>query len=312
MRLWFIIFSIMKIISWNVNSVRARIDNILDYIKDSNPDILFLQEIKTQNDNFPSDVFKKIGYFTYVFGQKSYNGVAFISKSKIENVSNTFIKDKLKQSRIITGEILIKKKKVKLINIYVPNGNPVDTEKYDYKKVWLNLLINAIKKQLASSPNVIISGDFNVIPDDIDVYDSKRDENDALFRLEIRKKYRELINLGFIDVFRFLNRLKQDLKTDGIRHTNLCGKKIKRVAICGGSGSFLLNKAIASNADVFITGDFKYHQFFDADNQIIIADVGHYESEQFTSELIYEILNEKIPNFAVRLTAKNTNPLNYL
>ena len=114
------------------------------------------------------------------------------------------------------------------------------------------------------------------------------------------------------DEMEFLNRLKQDLKTDGIRYTNLSGKKIKKVAICGGSGSFLLNKAIASGADVFITGDFKYHQFFDADNQIIIADVGHYESEQFTSELIYEILNEKIPNFAVRLTAKNTNPLNYL
>ena len=110
----------------------------------------------------------------------------------------------------------------------------------------------------------------------------------------------------------FLNRIKTDLKTDCIRHTNLRNKKIKRVAICGGSGSFLLNNAIAEKADVFITGDYKYHQFFDADNQIIIADVGHYESEQFTSELIYEILTEKIPNFAVRLTAKNTNPLNYL
>tara|TARA_B100000809_G_scaffold31652_1_gene27565 strand:+ start:6141 stop:7235 length:1095 start_codon:yes stop_codon:yes gene_type:complete len=114
------------------------------------------------------------------------------------------------------------------------------------------------------------------------------------------------------DEMDFLNRIKTDLKTDCIRFTNLKGKKIKRVAICGGSGSFLLNKAIAASADFFITGDFKYHQFFDADNQIIIADVGHYESEQFTSELIYEILNEKIPNFAVRLTAKNTNPLNYL
>jgi dinuclear metal center YbgI/SA1388 family protein len=110
----------------------------------------------------------------------------------------------------------------------------------------------------------------------------------------------------------FFNRIKFDLKTDCIRYTNLRNKKIKRVAICGGSGSFLLDNAIRAGADVFITGDFKYHQFFDADNQIIIADVGHYESEQFTSELIYEILNEKIPNFAVRLTAKNTNPLNYL
>ena len=119
----------MKIISWNVNSVRARIENILNYIKDSDPDILFLQEIKTQNESFPSEIFKKKGYNSYVFGQKSYNGVAFLSKSKINNVKNDFIKDKLQQSRIITGEILINKKKTKLINIYVPNGNPVDTEK---------------------------------------------------------------------------------------------------------------------------------------------------------------------------------------
>jgi len=110
----------------------------------------------------------------------------------------------------------------------------------------------------------------------------------------------------------FLSRLKTDLKTDCIRHTNLLGKKVKKVAICGGSGSFLLNDAIAAGADVFVTADFKYHQFFDADNKIIIADVGHYESEQYTNELIYEILNEKIPNFAVRLTKKSTNPINYL
>ena len=119
----------MKIISWNVNSVRARIENILKYIKDSNPDILFLQEIKTPDENFPYETFKDIGYNSYVFGQKSYNGVAFLSKSKIDNIDNNFIKDKLKQSRIITGDIYVKKK-IKLINIYVPNGNPVDTEKY--------------------------------------------------------------------------------------------------------------------------------------------------------------------------------------
>ena len=200
----------MKIISWNVNSVRARIENILEYLKESKPDILFLQEIKTQNENFPSDIFKNIGYFSYVFGQKSYNGVAFLSKSKIENVDNNFIKDKLKQSRVITGEIIIKKKNIKLINIYVPNGNPVDTEKYEYKKNWLTLFNKAIKKELSSNSNIIISGDFNVIPEEIDVYDSKRYENDALFRLEIRKKYRELINLGFQDVYRLKNKTKQE------------------------------------------------------------------------------------------------------
>ncbi len=110
----------------------------------------------------------------------------------------------------------------------------------------------------------------------------------------------------------FLLRLKKDLNTDCVRHTNFLNKKVKKVALCGGSGSFLLNDAIRANADVFITGDFKYHQFFDAENKLVIADVGHYESEQYTTELIYDILMKKIPNFAVRLTKKNTNPVNYL
>ncbi len=200
----------MKIVSWNVNSVRARIENIFNYIKESEPDILFLQEIKTQEITFPKDDFKKIGYKSYVFGQKSYNGVAFLSKLKILNIDTNFINDKLKQSRIITGEIKIKSKKIKLINIYVPNGNPVNTEKYEYKKNWLNLFNKNIKKTLKNNSNIIISGDFNIIPEEIDVYDSTRYENDALFKLEIRKKYRELINLGFVDVYRHYNKNKQE------------------------------------------------------------------------------------------------------
>jgi dinuclear metal center YbgI/SA1388 family protein len=114
------------------------------------------------------------------------------------------------------------------------------------------------------------------------------------------------------DELSFLKSLKVSLKTDCVRHTNLLDKKIKKVALCGGAGSFLLGKAIQLNADVFITGDFKYHQFFDAEDKIIIADVGHYESEQFTKELIYDILTKKITNFAVHLSDINTNPINYL
>jgi exodeoxyribonuclease-3 len=200
----------MKIISWNVNSVRARLENILQYIKDSNPDILFLQEIKTEEINFPKEIFENIGYKSYIFGQKSYNGVAFLSKHEISNVNNSFFKDKLKQSRVITGEIKIKSKLIKLINIYVPNGNPVDTEKYKYKIDWFDQFNNKIKKELTENKNIIISGDFNVIPEEIDVYDSKRYENDALFRLEIRKKYRTLINLGFQDVYRYFNKSKEE------------------------------------------------------------------------------------------------------
>jgi len=200
----------MKIISWNVNSVRARIDNIKNYIKDTTPDVLMLQEIKTQNENFPNDEFKKLGYSSYVFGQKSYNGVAIISKLKLDNINIDFIKDNLNQSRIITAELNINKKKIEIINIYVPNGNPVDTEKYDYKKKWLKKFVNSVKKKLVKNPNLLIAGDFNIIPEEIDVHDFKRYENDALGRLEIRKKYRELINLGFKDIYRFVNKTKQE------------------------------------------------------------------------------------------------------
>ena len=200
----------MKIISWNVNSVRARIDNIINYIKDSDPDVLLLQEIKTQEENFPNSVFKNLGYSSYVFGQKSYNGVAIVSKLKLNNINNNFINDELKQSRIISGEILFKGKKIDLINIYVPNGNPVDTVKYEYKKKWLKKFINSIKKKLNKNSNLLIAGDYNIIPEEIDVYDFKRYENDALGRLEIRKKYRELINLGFRDIYRLINKKKQE------------------------------------------------------------------------------------------------------
>ena len=122
--------------------------------------------------------------------------------------------------------------------------------------------------------------------------------------------------IGFLekeeDSIAFLKRLKSNLKTACIRHTKIVKKTIKSVAVCGGSGSFLLDKAVAQKADIFITGDFKYHQFFDAEDNIIIADVGHYESEQYTSELFYEILSKKITNFAIHLSEINTNPINYL
>ena len=200
----------MKIISWNVNSVRARITNILEYIKDTLPDILFLQEIKTQEESFPYEDFKNVGYESHVFGQKSYNGVAIISKVKIENLKKDFIKDDLNQARIISGEIRLKKKKINLINIYVPNGNPVNTDKYEYKKNWLKKFITVIKKELGKNSNILIAGDFNIIPEEIDVYDFKRYENDALGKLEIRKKFREILNLGFNDIYRLKNKNKQE------------------------------------------------------------------------------------------------------
>ena len=200
----------MKITSWNVNSVRARFNNIKDYINESKPELLMLQEIKTEEKNFPFDDFKSIGYESYVFGQKAYNGVAILAKIKISKVEKNFLKDKKKQARFINCEIKNKSSYIKLINIYVPNGNPIDTEKYEYKKIWLNEFIKEIKKTLKINKNIIIGGDFNIIPDEIDVYDFKRYENDALGKLEIRKKFRELLNLGLNDVYRFKNKDKQE------------------------------------------------------------------------------------------------------
>ncbi len=110
----------------------------------------------------------------------------------------------------------------------------------------------------------------------------------------------------------FLKELKKRMKTDCVRYTKPLGKKVKKVAFCGGSGSFLLRSAIAKKADVFVTGDFKYHEFFDAEDKIMIADIGHFESEQFTIELLADVLKEKFTTFAVHLTDVNTNPINYL
>lgn len=109
----------------------------------------------------------------------------------------------------------------------------------------------------------------------------------------------------------FLSFVKTKMKTDCIKYTALQGKRIEKVAICGGSGSFLLKEAIQAKADIFITSDYKYHQFFDAEGQIIIADIGHYESEQFTPEIFAAILNEKFPNFAILLSNLSTNPVKY-
>jgi dinuclear metal center YbgI/SA1388 family protein len=111
---------------------------------------------------------------------------------------------------------------------------------------------------------------------------------------------------------RFLNLLKERFAANGIRYTSLLGKPIQKVAVCGGAGSFLLKKAISSQADIYITGDVKYHEFFDAEGKIVLADIGHYESEQYTVELLCDLLLKKFPTFAVLKSSVNTNPVNYL
>jgi putative NIF3 family GTP cyclohydrolase 1 type 2 len=114
-----------------------------------------------------------------------------------------------------------------------------------------------------------------------------------------------------MDEMDFLKRIKDVTGTGCIRHSGLLGKKIKKVAVCGGSGSFLIPDAIRAGADIFVSGDIKYHEFFDADKNLVIADIGHYESEQFSKELIYSVLIKKFPTFAVLISKGYTNSVNY-
>ncbi len=195
----------MIISSWNVNSVRARIENIKEYLNKFSPDILMMQEIKTPDETYPYKDIKSTKYENYVFGQKSYNGVAIISKNKLKNIQNDIFNDKNKQSRIMSAEVKHKKKTIILINIYTPNGNPVDTIKYTYKLYWLDSLIKKLKSLFKKNGNIIIGGDFNIIPSEADVHNPEGYKNDALFRLEVRKKLRELINLGFHDAYRYIH-----------------------------------------------------------------------------------------------------------
>ncbi len=195
----------MKISSWNVNSVRARIENIKKYLEINSPDIVLFQEIKTEEKNFPFNEIKRFGYESHVNGQKSYNGVCILSKKKLKNINIKLPGDKIKQSRLISTEIKIAGKEVDLINIYVPNGNPVDTEKYFYKLNWLDLMIKYLEKKIKEKKLIILCGDFNIIPEDIDAYHPEKYLNDALFRLDVRKRFRKIINLGFVDTFRVFN-----------------------------------------------------------------------------------------------------------
>ena len=137
--------------------------------------------------------------------------------------------------------------------------------------------------------------------------------------LQPKPGYDESIGAGIIgklpkpmDEEQFLKQVKSQMKTNCVRHTALRNKLVEKVAVCGGSGSFVLPEALRQGADVLVTADFKYHEFFDAEGKLIIADIGHYESEQFTIELLHEIISKKLPTFALHLTKLSTNPVFYL
>jgi exodeoxyribonuclease-3 len=189
----------MKIATWNVNSIKARLPRVLDWLASAQPDVALLQETKTVDDTFPAMEIEELGYNIAVHGQKTYNGVAILSKRPIEDVVCGLPGDDSdEQARYIEATVGT----VRVASIYLPNGNPTDSEKFPYKLRWMGRLADRARELLALEETFVFGGDYNVCPEDRDCYDPAGFANDALCRPESRAKFRELIYLGLTDAYR--------------------------------------------------------------------------------------------------------------
>lgn len=189
----------MLIATWNVNSIQARLPNVLAWLDTIKPDVLLLQELKTVDENFPALEFSSRGYHVAVHGQKSWNGVAILSKMPMTDVTRGLAGDDTDvQARYIEATI----GGVRIASLYLPNGNPVESEKFPYKLAWMDRLHRHAEGLLESGMPFILGGDFNIIPADEDCHDPAAWREDALFRLDSRRKFRALLNLGMTDAFR--------------------------------------------------------------------------------------------------------------
>lgn len=189
----------MRIASWNVNSAKARQDHILDYLKAGSADVLLIQETKTQDVNFPVDLYQDAGWNVVFHGQKSYNGVAIAARQPLTDVMSGLPGDaEDEQARYMEATI----DGVRVATIYLPNGNPAPGPKFDYKLAWMERLNKRAEELLRDEIPVVLAGDFNVIPQDIDCYDPPGWEGDALTRAESRAAFNRLSLLGYTDALR--------------------------------------------------------------------------------------------------------------
>lgn len=189
----------VRIATFNVNSVRARLPNVCDWLKETAPDVALLQEIKCQDEQFPRMEIEDLGYNVETHGQKSYNGVAILSKTPLEDVTRGLPGDESdEQARYMEATVF---GSLRVAAIYLPNGNPVPGEKFDYKLGWMDRLINRAQALLALEQPVVLGGDYNVIPRDVDVYEPAAFASDALTQPESRARFRQLHHLGYTNAF---------------------------------------------------------------------------------------------------------------
>jgi len=194
----------MKIATWNINGIKARIDNLCQWLRDSDPDVVCLQEIKTVDEGFPRAEIEALGYHVETHGQKGFNGVAILSKLRPDEVNRGLPGDDAdEQSRFIEAVFSLPGNRAfRVCCLYLPNGNPIGTEKYTYKLAWMERLTAFAAVRLALEEPLILAGDYNVIPEPHDCFDPRVWENDALFLPETRQAFRRLENLGFTDAIR--------------------------------------------------------------------------------------------------------------
>ena len=191
----------MRIATWNVNSINARLENVLAWFEDASPDVAVLQEIKCVDEKFPAEAFERLGYNVEVHGQKTYNGVAMLSKRPLEDVRKGLPDgDGDDHARYIEA-VVSGETPVRVVGIYLPNGNPIGTEKFAYKLGWMDRLRRHAKELLTYEEPLIIAGDYNVIPEPEDADKPEGWLGDALFQPESRAAFRALKNLGLTDAY---------------------------------------------------------------------------------------------------------------
>ena len=188
----------MKIATWNVNSLNVRLPHVVEWLESAKPDVLVLQEIKQVTEAFNADAFRELGYDAVASGQKTYNGVAFISRAASTDHITDFPDFEDPQRRILAATV----DNVRVVNLYIPNGNSVGSDKYDYKLSWLAALRDFLERELAVHENLAVLGDFNIAPDDRDVYDAEKWGDEILCSPAERAALRALLDLGLSDVFR--------------------------------------------------------------------------------------------------------------
>lgn len=201
----------MRIACWNVNSISVRLPLLLQWLRDTHPDVVLLQEIKTIAENFPGSEIEAEGYNFIVWGQKSFNGVAILSRERITIEHASLSGDSSdQQARYI--EALIEPKgrtPIRVASIYLPNGNPIESEKFPYKLAWMDRLQRHVEKLLAYEEPLVLGGDYNLAPTDRDVYDPEAWQLDALCHPLAREKFRKLCYLGLTDAYRAIHPLTE-------------------------------------------------------------------------------------------------------